>query len=194
MKRVIFGLVVIILVGTFLSACNGQTATGKEQAQTNRVMSVLIDAQPAPVFDWSLERYLLIELYKARNSAVSTYSYVFNDYLGKIVWSCPSVGYPVPGGTQLTNPDQLTFSRVKNGNHTETIEGSIPQVEPNGLYTPATSAGTYVMCVNDDGTVSPVYEERNVSTFFRPMEVKDGQLVPVAGVEPTIKINIKNQH
>lgn len=179
MKRTVV-IMSLLLAGLFLVACGSNTATGKEQAQTNHVMDVLINSQPAPVFDWSLERYLLIQLYEARNNAAATYSYVTEVSLGKIiiVWSCPSVGYPIPGGTQLTNPEQLTYSRVKNGTAgIRTIEGAIPQVEPNGLYSPQTSAGTYVMCLNNDGTVSPVYEERNVSAFFQPMEIKNGQLV-----------------
>jgi hypothetical protein len=40
------------------------------------------------VFDWSLERHLLTELYKVRNNAVATYSYVRNQYTGKILSCC----------------------------------------------------------------------------------------------------------
>ncbi len=111
---------------------------------------------------------------------MSTSSYVVNPYTGRINWECPSIGYPIPGGTELTNPLQ----DVGTG-------GPIAQAEPNGLFSPPSALGTYVMCLNDDGTVSPAYIEDNVRTFAQPMTEVDGRLVPVAGKVPSIRIDPK---
>jgi hypothetical protein len=42
---------------------------------------------------------------------------------------------------------------------------TIPQPEPNGLFSPAESRGTYVMCPNRDGKVEPRYYEEDVEAF-----------------------------
>lgn len=176
-KKFVFLAVVLVL---FLTACGGQNAVEQEANQTQQQLKQYAGAQPVPVFEWSLERHIMIEIYKARNEAASTYSYALNPYDNSIMWECPSVGYPIPGGTQLTNPE----AQYSNQHGVVTL----PQMEPNGLYSPATSAGTFVSCVNDDGSVSPVYVEWYVITFPYPMENKDGKLVRVPGQTPSVSI------
>ncbi len=172
---IVAGLVTVLLSGV-LVACS--TPDQKESNLVRNQQQLYIDSQPPPYFDWSLERQLMTELYKARNRAVSTFSLTWDPYRGKISWSCPSIGFPIPGGTQLTNPEQTASNSV-----------AIPQAEPNGLFSPATSAGTYVMCINSDGTVSPTYVEDNVRTFPQPMEEVNGRLMPVNGTTPSLKIS-----
>ncbi len=168
---VVIGLALLAL----LAACSVEES---ESQQVQQQQDQYVRNQPLPVFDWSLERHLMIELYRSRNNAVSTFSLTWDPFRGKISWSCPSIGYPIPGGTQLTNPEQYAF----NGT-------TLPQAEPNGLFSPATSAGTYVMCVNPDGTVSPVYNEDNVRTYPQPMVEMDGQLVPAPNTQPSLRID-----
>jgi hypothetical protein len=42
---------------------------------------------------------------------------------------------------------------------------TLPNAEPNSLYPPGDAAATLVQCVNEDGTVSPVYNEWYVLAF-----------------------------
>lgn len=174
-KRFILVAITLLVIASIAAECSNPDAV--ESQNVKRQQQLYVNSQPAPYFEWSLERHLMTELYKARNNAVSTFSLTFNDFRGAISWSCASIGFPIPGGTQLTNPQQYVVSGAV-----------LPQAEPNGLFTPATSAGTYVMCVNKDGTVSPTYIEDNVRTFPQPMVVQDGQLVPAANATPSIKI------
>ena len=179
-----FALLVVVLA-VFLAACGqGNAAINKEANQTANQLEQYSNAQPVPVFEWSLERHIVIEIYRARNEAASTFSYVLNPYDNSIMFECASIGFPIPGGTQLTNPDQLTYRRQDG----EVIEGTLPQMEPNGLYSPDTSAGTYISCVNEDGTVSPVFVEWYVWTFPYPMHSVDGKLVRVPGQQPSVSI------
>jgi hypothetical protein len=179
-KVLVVALFLIAFVGTFAGSCDDTTAVEKERNATNNQMSQLLNSQPIPVFEWSLEREIVIDIFRARNEAVSTWSVVQNPYTGAIMFECPSIGYPIPGGTKLTNPYQIPGNDWSNT--------SIPQAEPNGLYIPESSAGTYINCVNENGTVSPVFEEFYVQTFPFPVEEIDGKLVRVKGVEPTIAI------
>jgi hypothetical protein len=169
----------VFVLALALSGC--ATAAQQEAIISNDMQKHFLSVQPPPQFDYSLERYLMSELYKSRNQAVSTFSYVWNPYLGKITWECASIGFPIPGGTQLTNPMQYSSS------------GPLPMIEPNGLYSPATSAGTYVMCLNADGTVGPSYIEENVMAFPQPYMEQDGHLMKVPDQSSTIKIPIQKK-
>lgn len=180
MKRLVYVLGVMLALIVIISSCTSDENVRREEQKTvGNQQNLYLKSQPAPYFDWSLERYLMTKLYEARNSAVSTWSYTQSPFTGKITWECASIGYPVPGGTQLTNPEQSTG------------QTTVAQAEPNGLFSPATSEGTFVMCLNDDGTVTPAYVEELVKTFSTPMVEKDGKLIKVEGAKPSLKIDPK---
>lgn len=172
-------LVSLAVAVTFLAGCSYQP--GSENQQT-----VYTRSQPPPFFNWSLQRHMLIELYKAQNNATATFSYVISEFNNEIIFECASIGFPIPGGTSITNPQQVVNSGYREG-WSETIG----QAEPNGLYPPDTSQGTYIMCLNDDGSVSPTYVENNVLTFTQPMRVEGRRLVP-AGGRNSVRIPVKN--
>lgn len=172
--------IALLVASALILSAGCDTADTKEASRVRQQQQHYLETQPPPFFERSLERYLMIELYRARNSAVATWTYRLNEYTGKIIWQCPSIGYPIPGGTQLTNPEQNVGSQG----------AVIPQAEPNGMFSPQTSQGTYVMCVNDDGTVSPRYAEPLVETFPYPMTMtSDGELVPAR--PPSLRIDPK---
>lgn len=158
------------------------SAAQKEAAIVEKQNQLYVNNQPPPVFDWSLERHLMTELYKARNNAVATWSYVRNQYTGKILSSCPSIGFPISAATQLTNP-MVIKTYYQNAITT------LPQNEPNGLFTPAESRGTYVMCLDKNGQVTPRYYEEDVEAFVTPMHEVNGELVQVEGSKASITIN-----
>lgn len=134
--------------------------------------------QPIPFYSFSLSRKLLTDLYTAQNEAVATYTYVQSEYTGKILWSCPSIGYPIPVGTQLSNPERYAY----NG-------ATLPQAEPNGTFSPATGSGTWIMCVGSTGKVWPRYEEKLVTTSPVPLVERDGQLIDTGGSAPSFEID-----
>lgn len=171
-------LLTALLASMCIGANGCQSADSAEHATVDSQQSVYVRNQPIPTFQWSLERHLLVQLYQARNQSVTTYSYVINQFNGSIMWSCTSLGFPIPATTQLTNPQ-----RVANQN------AVIPQPEPNGVFAPPDTNGTWVLCAGDDGNLEPVYIEEHVRTFTRPMEEHDGRLVPVSGQRSTVTIN-----
>jgi len=173
----------LALIGLLSAGC-WDNSDLQERSSVERQQDLYLKSQPTPFFDWSFERHLMIKLYEARNNAVTTYSYLQSPYTGKIMSSCPSLGYPIPATTQLTNPEKA--SRSGGG---EVIV--LPQAEPSGLYSPPSTSATWVMCVGPDGNVEPVYWESNVQTYPRPMKEVDGQLVPVEGQAASISINPK---
>jgi len=105
------------------------------------------------------ERKLLKDILELRDQdGLVTYTYVWNEYNGRLVFFCDSIGYGIPYATQYTNP----MKYVVNG-------ATLPQADPNGLFSPSAAEGTWVMCKNPNGKdVRPVYvEPRIVVSPFR---------------------------
>jgi hypothetical protein len=127
-----------------------------EKTQQGAGNLAIIQNQPIPdLGGYSFERQIVIETYLARNNTIATYAYMFS-MDGKIIEICPSIGYPIPYSTQLTNPMRI---------ESYTTGATIPNAEPNSLYPPSDAAATLVQCVNPDGSISPVYIEWYVLAF-----------------------------
>lgn len=164
MKRFLTMFIMIVGLAFFLSACQKTTSEAKkEAASVNAQQAQYAIGQPVPKFDWSLERHLMIELYKLRNQKVSTYAIWRSDY-GMIEGDCPSLGYGLPYDVSLTNPLVSTGSTV----HSIT---SIEQAEPNGIFASKNTSATWVMCLNKTGGIEPVYVESKVTIYPGPMNV-----------------------
>ena len=164
------------------------SAVSQEHIAQDMQMQQFLRNQPVPSFNWSLERHMLIQLYAARQQATNTFSVVQSEYTGKVLWSCPSIGFPLPYATQLTNPLQAQWSYHGGEGVASAV---VSQQEPNGLFTPSQSDATWVPCVDDKGRITPVYEEKHVTVFLRPVEERDGQLVPVVGKAASLSIETK---
>lgn len=192
-NRLLIGLGCVFSLTAAEGGCHDDTpqrasAATSEQAQQNARMEQYQRNQPVPVFDWSLERHMLIQIYTARQTATLTHSYVQSEFTGKILWQCDSMGFPLPYSTQLTNPLQVVGSTYSSGASAVSAV-AIGQQEPNGLFPPATSDATMVPCVDETGKITPVYEEKHVTVFFRPMEEHDGKLVPTPGKSASLQID-----
>lgn len=176
MKKMVLLFVLLVII---LSACSSSDFV--ESVKVDEQQSQYRDNQPIPSFDWSLERDILIQLYLKRNEAIATYTIITYSVGGAPIYECPSIGYPLPADTQLTNPLKVTTSGAV-----------IEQAEPNGLFTSDNAFGTWVLCVLDDGTVYPVYTEQNATAFPFPVEQNEaGVFVPVSGAKPVSTIDIE---
>ena len=152
MKKLL--LVLPIVVG--LAACDAPhpssrqiEAQKQEEMQLQAVQSV---GMPA-IVNFAEKRMMkdIIEL-RDKNVATTTYLVGMHNQLTKV---CDSVGYGLPYATQYTNPQMKVSGQ--NGNVT------LPQADPNGLYSPASADGTWVLCVDHkDGKAKPVYIEPRI--------------------------------
>ena len=155
-----------VLFLCFLPLLMGEDSCGSQQtqerAQVDAQQMVYSRAQPVPMYDYSLERDRVIGLYNARMSAAQTWS-VWRSQTGMVEGDCPSSGYPLPYGVQLTAPE-APFSMAGGGVLT-------PQAEPSGLFTNGISTdATWVFCVID-GAITPVYVEDHVTVYPFPVTV-----------------------
>jgi len=148
-----------------LAACDGRPETStqierrkQEELSLNAVQSV---GMPA-ITNFAEKRMMkdIMEL-RDRNVATTTYLVGMNNQLTKV---CNSVGYGLPYATQYTNPSRVVY---------DTGHGSavIPQADPNGLYSPASADGTWVLCVDKkDGKAKPVFIEPRI--IVSPIELQ----------------------
>jgi hypothetical protein len=102
------------------------------------------------------ERKLLKDIIELRDqNGLVTYTYVWNEFNGKMVFFCDSIGYGIPYATQYTSPEKMVGYN--------SAPAVVPQADPNGLFSPASAEGTWVMCKNPNGKeVRPVYVEPRI--------------------------------
>lgn len=146
-----------------LLACSGgQSAANKTDTDyMDQQAAILNRGQPLHLYDYSQDRASFIAIYDARVQGKATYSVSVPQNGGGRGWyECPSRGYPIPADTQLTNPDRITQPWAGSS-----IAVTIPQAEPNGTFSGAGAGGTYIQCVDTDGTLYTVYSEPHVLTF-----------------------------
>lgn len=166
--------VIAFAILSMLTGCNkaGQTTESRDAVRVQKQQSQYEKGQPIPAFDWSLERHLVIELYRVRNQKAATHS-VWRSDRGLIEGDCPSYGYGVPYDTSLTNP--LVATNISNTGDKHTYQGgalaSIEQAEPNGVFASKSTAATWVMCLGDAGNIEPVYVETKVTVYPGPVKV-----------------------
>lgn len=169
-----------------LTGCESRVSS--EQVESRAVQeqqSAYQRSQPIPKFDYSLERDIVIQLYKARNERVATYT-VWRGDTSVIEGHCPSIGYPVPFDTSLTNPLQGNWLHTPD-RVTRREAVVVEQPEPNGVFASKNSIATWVRCVHNEEEV-PVYVEGKVTAYPFPVEVEGNTVTPTAGAKASVRI------
>ena len=168
MKKTIAAAAAVLAVFT-LGACGDPTSpsTKAETNQQEQISAQAVQNQPVTSDPWHQMRQNLNEIEHAENTGIQTTSFIFNRSSPDPIQSCPSIGVPIPNTASLTNPEQLTAKWFGNSSGSWG-SGIVGQMDPNGIYTPQASSGTFVICVGADGNPVPVYAEGEVHTVFGP--------------------------
>lgn len=166
-KKLLLAAGIFALCGN--TGCEPVQNTDKEQtkAQTKALAEANAEVGMPAIINWQ-EKRMAKDIYEMRDSAISTYSYLFNEMQGCFVFLGNSVGYGLPYATQYSNPEKVMLHRID-------FFATMPQAEPNGLFMPAQADGTWVMLKDPASTkVTPVYVEPRVivSQFRLPSECK----------------------
>ena len=105
------------------------------------------------------EKRILKDILELRdNPNFNTYTYT-EDMNGRLHLRCNSIGYGIPYATQYTNPQRIAGALETPGQSAVTL----PQADPNGLFSPASADGTWVLCkVPGKNDVQPVYMEPRI--------------------------------
>ncbi len=163
MKKWFIALAIVVFAGVTLIAagCNDapKTADSAQRDRQEKLQSDEANQVGMPDIKNFREAKILKDLYEKRDQMdLATYTYVYNEMSGKFVFLGESVGYGIPYSTQFSNPDKVEYHGDQGAGNVV-----IPQAEPNGLFTPSSTEGTWVMLKDPNGSgVTPVYVEPRV--------------------------------
>jgi hypothetical protein len=153
--KTIASVTAIALLGVTLTGCMEESSDYTQREQQERILQEGTAQTGMPAIKNFRERKLLKQIIEMRDQdGLVTYTYTVPETTGRPVFLCNSIGYGLPAATQYTNPQKF-----------ERISGVvIPQADPNGLFSPESAEGTWVMCSDPSGTgkTRPVYVEPRI--------------------------------
>jgi hypothetical protein len=160
---------VALLAGSALMTACGPSQDYRNSQQIerdNQEKSLKIMAQSIgmPAITNFAEKRMMKDIIELRDQMKPTYTYIM-DMNGRPHKVCDSLGYGLPYATQFTNP-QMPQQTYSGGSYYV-----LPQPDPNGLYSPASADGTWVMCLNPKTKkAEPQYIEPHIIVTTFPME------------------------
>jgi hypothetical protein len=153
--KTIASVATIAVLGLSLTGCIEQSSDDAQRAQQERILQEGTAQTGMPAIKNFRERKLMKQIIEMRDQdGLVTYTYTVPETTGRPVFLCNSIGYGLPASTQYTNPQR--YERINSV--------TLPQADPNGLFSPSSAEGTWVMCTDPDGSgkTRPVYVEPRV--------------------------------
>lgn len=164
MKKKIITFVLCCFMFVGLSASTNQADSceytpSSDQIQKNQQEVLLKEATSQigmPAIKNFREKKILKDILELRDQdGLTTYTYLYNEMNGKLIFFGETIGYGIPYSTQFTNPQKIEVRYAGNP--------VIPQADPNGLFSPASSEGTWVLMKDPNGgKVLPIYIEPRI--------------------------------
>lgn len=163
-------LLFFALIWIFATAedCASESGSDRKQRQQQEVLLGEATSQVGmPAIKNFRERKLLKDILELRDQdGLVTYTYLFTEQTGKLIFLCDSIGYGIPYATQFTNPQKPLSPGYPQTN-------MIAQADPNGLFSPSNAEGTWVLCRDPEGKgkrTVPVYTEPRI--IVSPFKLK----------------------
>lgn len=148
MKKILLLLVIV----SFVTACSDESSDGKMAKAQEAIAEQANNEVGLPIIKHFAEKKTLKEILEMRDREEPTYTYFISEYDGKLHLLCHSIGFAISAATQYTNPQKISYSQ--HG------VGVTPQADPNGLFSPSSTEGSYVRCLDkESGKVKVVYSE-----------------------------------
>ena len=94
------------------------------------------------------------------NPKLVNYLYTRNDMTGKWIYEGKCIGFGIPYTTQYTNPEKM--GTVEGGEYGAENPYTLPQADPNGLYSVPNGTATWVIKVGDKGQQTIEYIESEI--------------------------------
>jgi hypothetical protein len=178
-----------ILIAGSAAACSPTSATPAASSAASQEASAqaqdsnnLVTNQPVPVYQYSQARQTLINVEDIEAKGENTTSFGVSNN-GNLVWSCSSIGMPVPADAQLTNPSQQEAQPNGGGYRLNSGDNVLPQMDPTGDYTGDTT-GTNTLCVGPGGKDYVQYWEGYTDAVSGPASWVNGHVVLQGAPDP----------
>lgn len=171
-KRLLAAGIMMILMVCMLAGCGQrETAFSKENNYTQEIMEQSSNAVGYPDVTNFFEKAQLKEIYELRDDPnLICYWYTKNDMTGKWIYQGECIGYGIPYTTQFTQPETMQRAPLPalniNGDDkgwNEYFTEVLPQADPNGLYSSASTSATWILTTDKDGNIKPTYVESEIT-------------------------------
>lgn len=152
--KTIVSVAVLATLGLTLTGCIEANSDDLQRSQQEQILREGSAQTGMPAIKNFRERKLLKQIIEMRDQdGLVTYTYTVPETTGRPVFLCNSIGYGLPAATQYTNPEKYEMSGA-----------TLPQADPNGLFSPSSAEGTWVMCSDPSGSgkTRPVYVEPRI--------------------------------
>lgn len=175
MKKLIIGVAVVALLG--LTGCtDAPSSDTKQRNQQEVLLQQATDQTGMPNITHFTERKNMKTILEKRDDPkLITYTYTYSDMKGKFIYIGESIGYPIPYSTEYTNPQKPAYTSGGSGIAT------LPQADPNALFSPSSANGTWVMLIDPTTNKTDVlYAEPNLVTYTHklPARICDPSSLP----------------
>ena len=131
------------------------------------------------------EKKLLKQIYELRDQEnLQTWTYIVAEQTGKLVFLGRSVGYGIPYATQFTSPQKVEWTVGPTGHWHSAI---VSQADPNGLFSPASADGTWVLMLGPDKQVHPVFIEPKIIVSPFPLHSEEDTVSVTVTAPPAKK-------
>lgn len=164
-SRLLGALILAVSIVTTIVGCGSAPASPQasdvvQRRQNEKLLQEATAQTGMPAITNFRERKMLKEIIELRDqTGLATYTYVVNEMQGKLMFLGESIGYGIPAATQYTNPQKDLWQSNSYG-----LGGiTVPQADPNGLFSPDSAEGTWVLLKDPNGSkVKPVYVETRI--------------------------------
>ena len=167
-------LITLFCAAVLMTGCDDprtKTSDQRQQEDQERILQEGTSAVGMPAVTNFRERKMMKQILELRDDMhIITYTYVFSQYTGKYTYLGQSFGYGLPYATQFTNPQKEEWINTSGGTgHWRTL----PQADPNGLFSPSAAEGTWIMMPNPStGKPEVQYIEERISTYSYMLPAK----------------------
>ena len=154
MKKIFILFPILML----LVACERPSSDSIQQQTQEKLLREGTAQTGMPAIINFRERKMLKDIIELRDQAgLVTYTYLWNEFNGRKIFLCDSVGYGIPYATQYTSPLK---DIIHDGSR---VHMALPQADPNGLFSPSSAEGTWIMCKDPhNNKIAPVYVEPRI--------------------------------
>lgn len=159
-------IVLVTLAALALAGCEPPTNSDQKQRVAQEQLAAEAHQQVGmPAIRNFQEKRFAKMILELRDTSIRTQTYTIA-MDGRLMKICDSIGYGLPYTTQYTNPQRMTSL---NSNPI-----TLPQADPNGLFSPAQADGTWVLCLSpEDQKTVPIFVEPRVIVSPFPLKLTE---------------------
>ena len=138
-----------------------KTSTDIEREKQEKLSKQAIESVGLPNIANFYEKKTLKKILEMRdNPKLINYFYTKNNMSGKWVYEGKCIGFGISYTTQYTNPEKM--GHLDGGQYGARNPYTLPQADPNGLYSVPNGTATWIMRVTDDGKTIVDYIESEI--------------------------------